>query len=67
MGTLHLVHLALERGLDETQALAGSGLTLAGLEALDGESTSAAETRVIENLVEVAGPGSTWGLDAGLR
>ena len=67
MGTLLLVRLGLERGLDEETVRAGSGLTLAGLESADSESTAAAELAVIRNLVAAAGPGSTWGLDAGRR
>jgi len=67
MSTLLLARFAQERGLEATQALAGSGLTVGGLESPDGVSTSAQEVRVIENLVAAAGPGSTWGLDAGQR
>ncbi len=67
MGTLLLVRLGMERGLDESAVLAGSGLTLADLLSSDSESTAAAELAVIRNLVTAAGPGSTWGLDAGRR
>ena len=67
MGTLLLVRLGLERGLDEATILDGSGLTMADLESPDSVSTAAAELAVIRNLVAAAGPGSTWGLDAGQR
>lgn len=67
MGTLLLVRLGMERGLDESAVLAGSGLTLADLMSPDSVSTAAAELAVIRNLVNATGPGSTWGLDAGRR
>ncbi len=67
MGTLLLARLGMERGLGEASVLAGSALTLADLEAADAEATAGAEVAVIGNLVDAAGPGSTWGLDAGRR
>lgn len=67
MGTLLLVRLGAERGLAPEALLAGSGLDLAALEAAGHESTAAAELEVIRNLAAAAGPGATWGLDAGLR
>lgn len=67
MGTLLLVRLGLERGLDEGAVLDGTGLTLADLESPDTESSAGAELQVVRNLVRAAGPASTWGLDAGPR
>lgn len=67
MGTLLLARMGIERGLDEAAVLAGSGLALADLESPASLSTAAAETQVIRNLAGAAGPGSTWGLDAGRR
>src|SRR5689334_23097583 len=67
MGTLLLVRLAVERGLDPATVLAGSGLDLATLESAEQESTAGAELEVIRNLATAAGSGATWGLDAGLR
>jgi len=67
MGTLILARLGMERGLSEEAALAGSGLTLADLEVPDAEVAAEAEIAVIRNLADAAGPGATWGLDAGRR
>jgi AraC-like DNA-binding protein len=67
MGTLLLVRMGLERGLAEDAVLAHSGLTLDGLDSPASESTAAAELQVIRNLAMAAGPGTTWGLDAGRR
>lgn len=67
MGTLILARLGMERGLSAEAVLAGSGLTLADLEVPDVEVAAAAETAVIRNLAAAAGPGATWGLDAGRR
>lgn len=53
--------------MSEEAALAGSGLTLADLEVPDGEVAAEAEIAVIRNLADAAGPGATWGLDAGRR
>jgi AraC-like DNA-binding protein len=67
MGTLLLVRLATERGLRPEDVLSGSGVDLPALESCEHESTAAAELQVIRNLAAAAGPGATWGLDAGLR
>jgi len=67
MGTLILARLGIERGLSEEAALAGSGLTLADLEVPDADVAADAEIAVIRNLANAAGPGATWGLDAGRR
>ncbi|KAA1426615.1 AraC family transcriptional regulator [Nocardioides antri] len=67
MGALILARLGMERGLAENAVLAGSGLTLAAMEAPDSEVSAEAETAVISNLASTAGPGATWGLDAGCR
>lgn len=67
MGTLLLVRLGVERGLDADAVLAGSGLDLCHLESADSESTAAAELQVFRNLAAAAGPDATWGLDVGRR
>lgn len=67
MGTLILARLGMERGLSEEAVLAGTGVTVADLENPDIEVAAETETAVIRNLAGAAGPGETWGLDAGCR
>jgi len=66
-GTLIMARLGMERGLSETDVLTGSGMALADLEDPDNEVAAETETVVIRNLAAAAGPGATWGLDAGCR